>query len=283
MHRPGIRTAHVAALAALAAAAARERRRRAEAERRRSEVVRAQEVRTRWLAGLSHELRTPLSAMISFSQLLAEDPLQDARDEHSACVRSCGEHLLELLDDLRDLAALDSGALRLAPRPTDPGAIGRECLRVLEPEALACGVRLRFQPPATPELLLLDPTRLRQVLLNYLDNAIRFTDPGGTVTLALRRVGDRLQAAVSDTGAGIAGADQPHVFDERFQAGGAGRGGSGLGLAIVRRLVQAQGGEVAVASRPGLGSTFYAWLPWIPAGAPEAEPARPAALAGADR
>ncbi len=258
----------LALLAAGTALAVRERRLRAERAalaRRAEQLQRASDVRTRWLAGLSHELRTPLAAMVSFAQVLADTQCPGERRESAAHVELCGDHLLALLDELRDLTALDAGALRLAPRPTDPASIAGECLSTLRSQAASGGVRLRLDAPGQSDSLLLDPTRLRQVMLNYLANAIRFTRPGGTVTLALRRVQERLQIAVSDTGVGISDADQRRVFEERFHAGGAGHGGSGMGLAIVRRLVEAQDGEVGVTSRPGLGSTFYAWLPWVPA------------------
>ena len=294
MPRAEFRAAAIAALTAAAAVTARERRRRVAAEmalraqeaqqrtleRRTRDLQHAWEVRSGWLAGLAHELRTPLAAMISYSELIADDPLPEARREHAACSRSSGDHLLELLDELRDLSALDAGALRLVPRTVDPVQIAAECLRLLDGEARGRSVRLCFQP-STSGAALIDPKRLRQILINFLSNAIRFTEPGGTVTLGLRRVESRLQVSVSDTGRGIASRDQPRVFDERFQAVDS-AGGSGLGLAIVKRLVEAQGGEVAVTSRPRLGSTFYAWLPWIPA-AEEVDPARPTVLTHAVR
>ncbi|MGH2914829.1 MAG: hybrid sensor histidine kinase/response regulator [Solirubrobacteraceae bacterium] len=234
------------------------------------------DARTRFVSHLSHELRTPLHALLGHAQLLqdgdgeggsgsdAGGALSAPVREQLAAIDSSGRHMLSLVEQLRDLAGIDAGRPRLSPRAIDASAVARECLRSVTAQAAARGVQLALEASAEPVALTLDPVRLRQVMLNYLTNAIRFTQAGGLVTLSLGRAEDRLELAVSDNGAGIAPRDQARVFGEFVFLGERERHGSGLGLAIVKRIVEAQGGEVGVSSTPGFGSTFYARLPWRP-------------------
>jgi signal transduction histidine kinase len=241
-------------------------------------LERASEARTRFIANMSHELRTPLNAVIGFAELLHEEwagPISETQSEHLEIIRGSADHLLVLVNDVLDLARIEAGHMRLDPEPVQPAEIAQQCIRSLRPIADERGVELHLEP-ADAGTVALDPGRLRQVVLNYLSNAIRFTGPGGKVTMTLAREVHRLRIEVADTGIGISSEDQGRIFEEFVQVGSAASGGSGLGLAVTRRIVQAQGGQVGVSSQPGLGSTFYAWLPWGAVGDDRVGQARPA-------
>jgi signal transduction histidine kinase len=225
----------------------------------------AAEARTRFVANMSHELRTPLNAVIGFAELLHDEwagPISETQREHLEIIRYSADHLLGLVNDVLDLARIEAGHMRLDPEPVQPAEIASQCISSLGPIADQRGVELHFEA-ADVGTAALDPGRLRQVILNYLSNAIRFTGPGGKVTTTLARDADRLRIEVADTGIGISPDDQGRIFEEFVQVGSAASGGSGLGLAVTSQIVQAQGGQVGVSSQPDLGSTFYAWLPWV--------------------
>jgi signal transduction histidine kinase len=270
-----VAVAAVALVIWLSGSCARLRRANAELSARAREAERATEAKSRFLANLSHELRTPLNVVIGFAELMGDEragramPLSASQREHLEMIRISADHLLTLINEVLDLARIEAGHMRLEAEPVKPQAIAAQCLDSLRPIAAQklIGIELHAGPSDT---VLLDPARLRQVILNFLANAIRFTTPGGHVTLALVRDGDRLRIEVSDTGVGISEKDQARVFDEFVQVAGQARSGSGLGLAVTRQIVEAQGGEVGVSSSLGSGSTFYAWLPWVaPADTPE--------------
>lgn len=244
---------------------------------RNEEVEQATEAKTRFVAKMSHELRTPLNAVIGFSELMhtgRTGPLSKRQREFLGIIRASADHLLTLLNEVLDLSKIESGHMRLDPEATDPVVIASECISSMRWLAADRRIRLEFEAAAVGPVSL-DPARLRQVILNFLSNAIKFTGPGGQVVLTVARDGDRLMVAVADTGVGIAPEDQQRIFDEFVQVGASAHSGSGLGLAVTRQIVEAQGGEVSVTSRPGLGSTFHARLPWVPAAAAPARPAEP--------
>lgn len=249
---------------------------------RNRSIVRATEAKTRFLARMSHELRTPLNTVIGFSELIHDGrtgPVSNRQREFVGIIRASANHLLTLINEVLDLSKIESGHMHLNPEATDPAAVADECVRSMQWLASDRGIRLELHACGL-QLLRLDVARLRQVILNYLSNAIKFTGAGGQVTLTLARDGDRLLVTVTDTGIGISARDRDRVFDEFVQVGGGagggpGRSGTGLGLAVTRQIVEAQGGEVAVSSRLGFGSTFSAWLPWVPASVPAAERAAP--------
>lgn len=246
---------------------ARARAERAHALRRRDEAERATRTKSRFVAGLTHELRTPLTAVIGFSELLREGragPVTAAQREQLGIVHSSAGHLLSLIDEVLDSAGIEAGHIRLDPEPVRPAVVGAECVAALSQMARERGVLLELAS-GDPGTALLDPARLRQVIINFLSNAIKFTDAGGHVSLALARERSRLVIAVADTGIGIAPEDRERVFDEFVRIGGRDRAGSGLGLALTRQIVRAQGGDVGVRSQLGAGSTFTAWLPWVDA------------------
>ena len=231
----------------------------------------ATEAMSRFVASMSHELRTPLQAVIGFTELLETGrggPLSPRQREYLQIIRSSSDHLLTLANDALDMSAIEAGHLRLDPQVIDASAIASECVSAMR--ALAAERRLTLSLEAgMPGPVVLDPARLRQVILNYTANAIRFTPAGGRVTVRVFAQDDGLQVEVADTGIGISAADQTRVFEAFVRAGSRAGGGSGLGLAVTRQIVQAQGGEVSVSSSPGAGSTFGAWLP---AGIPAPQP-----------
>lgn len=250
-----------------------------------AENRRAQEssrLKSLFLANMSHELRTPLNAIIGFADLLtlgspaAEPARQRQWLQHIA---SSGRHLLNMINDVLDLSKIEAGKMDFHPEPLDLPALVDD---VMVTVAVLAGQRgLSLQSSIAPELhgLVLDPARLRQVLLNYLSNAIKFTPAGGRVDLRLLGEGPRMwRLEVEDSGVGIPADRLGHLFIEfqQLDDGLAKRHqGTGLGLALTRRLVEAQGGRVGVYSEPGRGSRFYAVLP-RQAGAAEAEAPRPA-------
>jgi signal transduction histidine kinase len=235
------------------------------------QLTQATEAKSRFVASMAHEVRTPLSAVIGFTELMQlgrPGRVNDTQAEYLGIVRSSADHVLSLINEALDLATVEAGQLKLTPRSCEPALIARQCVSALRGLADARDVQIEVDPGSVG-VVSLDPARLRQVILNFLSNAIKFSHRGGRVTVRLAREGERLTIAVSDEGIGISAADQERVFDEFVQLGERAHAGSGLGLAVTRRIVRAQGGEVAVGSRLGTGSTFTARLPWV---RPAAEP-----------
>lgn len=223
----------------------------------------AGEARTRFVASLSHELRNPLSAVIGFSELIAGGrcgPLGERQQEPVSIIHESAQHMLSLIDELLDMSRVEAGHLRLESAPVDPAAILRGCAGTLRAAAERRRVRVVLDAPGA-QLVLLDPTRLRQVALNFLSNAIKFSPKGGVVRLRLGREIDGIRVEVADAGPGLSPDDQSRVFEAFYQVPGTERTGTGLGLAVTRLIVEAQGGHVGCGSRPGEGSTFHAWLP----------------------
>jgi signal transduction histidine kinase len=246
------------------------------------EAEHANNAKSQFLATMSHELRTPLNAIIGFADLMHDERLGPVSDQHREAlddIRGSARHLLDLINEVLDLARIESGRILLDVQAVDAVQVvssGVDSLRSLASERNLV-VTLEAQSFGAVEL---DPARLRQVLLNYLSNAIKFTPEGGLVQVRVAREESELVLEVTDTGGGIAEADQERVFGEFEQLHGTAYGGTGLGLAVTKRIVEAQGGTVGVHSTPGHGSTFYARLPIAPAPAPIEQPAlQPAPIA----
>jgi signal transduction histidine kinase len=231
---------------------------------RRNEVIeQAKQAKSNFLADMSHELRTPLNAIIGFADLMHEERLGPVSDEHRESlddIRSSARHLLHLINEVLDLARIESGRISFDPTPLEPTAIAAECVDTLRSLASDGNVDVVLEPRPVGTVSL-DAARLRQVLLNYLSNAIKFTPSGGRVAVSFARDANELVLEVTDTGPGIEWADQGGVFAEFEQLRRRGNGGTGLGLAVTKRIVEAQGGEVGVRSVPGHGATFFARLP----------------------
>jgi len=224
----------------------------------------ANQAKSDFLAAMSHELRTPLNAIIGFSELMrGEQPDGDHRRVPAEWIEHVfvsGKHLLRLINDVLDLAKVEAGRVDLALEQLDLAPIVEETVASLRP--LAERKRLDLRVGTLPGSVWADPTRLRQILNNLLSNAIKFTPDGGRVGVDGELRGDQVALSVTDTGVGIASADQRRVFEEFQQVGdqGARQAGTGLGLALTRRLAQAHGGDVALWSRPGEGSRFTVYL-----------------------
>jgi signal transduction histidine kinase len=236
-----------------------------ELERRNAEVEEADRAKSRFLANMSHELRTPLNAIIGFADLMYDGrvgPLSEDHRGYLADIRGSAHHLLHLINEVLDLARIESGRMKLDIKNIEPEQIAAQCVDAVRP--LAAENEIVVSLEALPVgVVLLDPARLRQVLLNYLSNAIKFTPPSGRVLARLRRERGELVIEVCDTGPGIAPADQQRVFEEFEQLSQRRQGGTGLGLAVTKRIVEAQGGSVGLRSVVGEGSTFVARLPVV--------------------
>ncbi len=249
---------------------------RLEAENR--QIQEANRLKSEFLANMSHELRTPLNAVIGFADILRANAVAlspEKQNEYLGYIASSGRHLLRLINDVLDLSKVESGKFEFFPEPVDLPSLVAEVVGVLQPEAALKGIVLVTEHDASLTDIRLDAPRLRQMLYNFLSNAIKFSDEGGQVVLRSRAQGPlHLRIEVEDKGIGITEADQKKLFTQfqQIQTGYAKpHQGTGLGLALTRRLAELQGGWVGVNSRPGVGSVFYLVLPRRPvAGVPRA-------------
>ncbi len=249
----------------------------AELRRGAEDAAEANEAKSRFLANMSHELRTPLNGIMGFAELLHDGHLGAVSPDQSeglADILTSSRHLLALVNDILDLSRVASGRLVFHPELFELRVTVGKCVDALRPIADAGAVELVLDAPHDLGRVRLDPGKLRQVILNYLSNAIDFTPAGGRVDVRVDVVDDHLRLEVSDTGPGIAARDHERVFFEFEQLHSAARrrGGTGLGLAVTKRIVEAQGGFVGVDSALGEGSTFFAELPIAE---PTTTPARP--------
>lgn len=215
---------------------------------------------------LVHELRTPLTALLAGGQILLRPDLPEAK--RTKLVHTLlGEtrRLADMTTSFLEMARLESGRVRFAVECFALDELVRECLEVVRPAAAEREVSLEFEAPAGPTALETDRGKVKQVLLNLFTNAVKYNRPGGRVTVRLEPSAERVRVSVTDTGRGIAAEDLPRLFEKFFRApdneGYA--SGTGLGLPIARRLVEALGGEMEVASTLGSGSTFGFSLPWV--------------------
>ncbi|WP_119068482.1 sensor histidine kinase [Aggregatilinea lenta] len=241
-------------------------------EQARQTAEDAKNFRGQFLANMSHELRTPLNAIIGFSQTMLDFPdmydqveLPAQYREDMSQVLNSGKHLLTIINDILDLSKVDAGKLDLDIQPVELAPVVKAVL------ATAVGlvgdkgqsIKLSRQLPDPLPMVLADPLRIRQVLLNLYSNAAKFTEKG-QITLRITREGQEVVFAVEDTGIGIADADRTTIFEE-FRQGTAGRKrgrqGAGLGLAISQQLLRLMNGRIWFESRLGKGSTFYIALP----------------------
>jgi signal transduction histidine kinase/DNA-binding response OmpR family regulator len=230
------------------------------------EALAASVAKSRFLANMSHEIRTPMNAILGFADLLkrgADDGDPKTRDEFLTTIATSGKHLLTLINDVLDLSKIESGKMHVDLIESSPHQVISEAVSVLRAKAIEKGLGLEFhwEGPVAPTIQT-DPSRLRQLLINLLGNAVKFTAQGGVrVTARIDAAAQQLQVAVFDTGIGIAAEKLEEIFEPFAQADASVTrrfGGTGLGLAISRRVAEALGGTLTVESEVGCGSTFTA-------------------------
>jgi PAS domain S-box-containing protein len=234
------------------------------------ELERASRAKDRFLATMSHELRTPLNAIIGFTGLMLmklPGPLTPDQERQLGLVQTSGRHLLSLINDLLDLAKIESGNVELHVETADGSAVIEEVAQTLRPTALAKGLKLELAAARQPLAVRADRRALHQILLNLANNAVKFTAEGG-VTLSIGAVENGgaqwVEFVVADTGIGISAEDQPRLFQAFTQVGQAQAGkveGTGLGLHLSLKLAELMGGRIDVASTLGQGSRFTLRLP----------------------
>lgn len=250
------------------AEAARLKAEQLEAENR--QIIEASRVKSLFLANMSHELRTPLNAIIGFAELLQAGAVPADSPKHAEFVghiAGSGRHLLKLINDVLDLSKVESGKFEFKPEAMDLLSVVQEVTSTMRTLIEQKALRMDVQIDPALGTLQLDPARFKQVLYNYLSNAVKFTPDGGTIRVRAMPEGDAsFRFEVEDSGIGIAPEDIPRLFVEFQQLDNSlskRHQGTGLGLALTRRLVEAQGGSVGVHSEPGKGSVFHLVLPRV--------------------
>ena len=241
-------------------------------ESKTAEVTRQQKVlaereskaKSQFLSRMSHELRTPLNAVLGFTQLIQQEasaPWGEPQATRLGHIRSAGEHLLALINDMLDLSSLEAGRLKLELQPVALDTVLTQALALVEPLATQHDVTLHTEP--TDGVAQADPTRLRQVLINLLSNAIKYNRPQGRVSIAARSTDAFVTLLVNDTGRGLSSDQVSHLFEPFNRLGIESEGieGAGIGLVIVKGLTQAMGGTISVSSTLGEGTQFQLVLP----------------------
>jgi cell cycle sensor histidine kinase DivJ len=234
----------------------------------RSAAEQADAAKTRFLATMSHELRTPLNAIIGFSEMIVQEQalMLDAahRREYAQLINDSGQHLLSVVNGILDMSKMESGNFEIAPEPFAPRIALVNCCNLLALKARENGIDLVVNAPQDLPQITGDPRAFKQIVLNLVSNAIKFTERGGRVTVASGVDGSHLVLRVTDTGVGIAADDLKRIGDPFFQAGKTYQRrheGTGLGLSIVKSLVALHGGELTVQSKIDEGTTVTVALP----------------------
>ena len=237
-------------------------------ENQNAEILRATQMKSEFLANMSHELRTPLNGITGFTEVLIDGlagPVNENQREYLEEILGGSRHLLQLINDVLDLAKVEAGKMTFRPELVDVERSIEETIQMLSFMAAPKQIEIRTEIDADGRHAYLDPARFKQVLFNYLSNALKFTLPNGSVVVRVLAEADTwFRLEVEDSGIGIAEENQKGLFKEfhqldtsvakQFQ-------GTGLGLALTKRIVEAQGGRVGLESKLGVGSTFFALLP----------------------
>ena len=230
-------------------------------EQARAAAEQADASKSRFLATMSHELRTPLNAIIGFSEMIIQENVLmiDAarRKEYAQLINNSGQHLLSVVNGILDMSKMESGNFEISPEPFAPGEALLNCCNLLALKARESFIDLVTRVPEDLPVITGDPRAFKQIVLNLVSNAIKFTERDGTVTVSAAVQGSRLMVRVTDTGVGIAADDLKRIGDPFFQAGKTYQRrheGTGLGLSIVKSLVGLHGGEISVQSKVDEGT-----------------------------
>jgi len=244
----------------------------------RAAMERADASKSRFLATVSHELRTPLNAIIGFSEMIVQEDMLslDAarRKEYAQLINDSGQHLLSVVNGILDMSKMESGNFEISPEPFEPHPALINCCNLLALKARDNGIDLVTAASETLPQIIGDPRAFKQIVLNLVSNAIKFTERGGTVTVSAEIEPAGLVLRIRDTGVGISADDLKRIGDPFFQAGKTYQRryeGTGLGLSIVKSLVALHGGEVSLHSRLDEGTTVTVTLPLAPVAKPRAE------------
>lgn len=233
-----------------------------------TELRRLEKIRQDFVANVSHELRTPLSSIKGYSETLMEGGVKQPKEQKEfleIIYRESGR-LAKLIDDILDLSRIESGKMAMVFMPLDVGPAVKRVCAILEKQAASKSLRVSVELPGGLPRILADEGRISQVLLNLLDNAVKYTPENGKIRISAAPEGNFVRIEVSDTGAGIPEADMPRIFERFYRVDKARSrelGGTGLGLSIVKHIVQAHGGQVSVKSAPEKGSTFSFTIPAV--------------------
>ncbi|MEN3000753.1 MAG: ATP-binding protein [Armatimonadota bacterium] len=243
----------------------------------------ANRAKSEFLANMSHEIRTPMNGILGMVELLADTPLTEEQRDYLDTLRVSADHLLGLLNDILDLSKIEAGKMHIESLPVALGELVHDTVRLFRARAESKGLRLNVHiAPETPPAVMGDPVRLRQILANFISNAIKFTEQGEVAVMVepSRNYPHGIWLAVRDTGIGIPPDRLASIFEPFTQADSSTTrkyGGTGLGLTICKRLAELMGGQIGVESQPGVGSTFYVDLPLPPAETPHAQESEQAA------
>ena len=247
------------------------RERNAEIERKNAQLEQASQMKSKFLAAMSHELRTPLNAVIGFSEVLDArmfGEMNEKQSEYVKDIHEAGHHLLALINDILDLSKIEAGRMALEQAEFDLPQMLESATLLIQGRAANHGLTLKLDVDERLGGIVGDERKLKQVLINLLTNAVKFTPDGGRIELKATPVGDgTVEIAVKDTGVGIAPEEQATIFEEFHQActaDGHNQEGLGLGLALSKRFVEMHEGTIRVQSQPDQGSTFTVTLPLQP-------------------
>ena len=242
-----------------------------ELESAKSVAEKANLAKSDFLSSMSHELRSPLNAILGFAQLMesAATPPTPSQKESIAQILDAGWHLLNLINEILDLAVIESGTVSLSGESVSLDEVLLECRAMMEPQAHKRGIRMTFPQFDEPCFVRSDRTRLKQTLINLLANAIKYNEADGTVVVDTVRAADRTRISIADTGAGLPPEKLAQLFQpfNRLGQEAGGEEGTGIGLVVTKRLVEQMGGAIGVESTVGTGSVF--WIELISAAAPQ--------------
>jgi PAS domain S-box-containing protein len=256
-----------------------------ELERAKVAAEKANLAKSDFLSSMSHELRTPLNAILGFAQLMdsASPPATPSQKASIEQILQAGWYLLKLINEILDLAQIESGKLSLSPEPVSLAEVMSECRTMIEPQGQKRAIKMTFPQFAIPCFVGADRIRLKQVLINLLSNAIKYNQPGGTVVVECMSTPERTRISVKDTGAGLSPEKLTQLFQpfNRLGQESSAEEGTGIGLVMSKRVVELMGGLIGVESTVGVGSEF--WFELSSAAAPqlEVDGAEPTAMASA--